>query len=496
MHELPNGDLYIGGEWSKGRGAPITSIFPADKSENLTLNGASLDDLSLAISRAEEAQAAPAWRNMKAHERANLLINISAGITKNLERIAHVQSRDTGKTLKETRALAMSAAGTFRYYASVVEVAEDAITPARGDYLTFSTNEPLGVVAGISPWNSPIASDAQKIAPALAAGNAFILKPSSWSPMVSLVLAEIMHEAGVPRGIFSTLPGAGRLIGDALVKDKAIQKLSFTGGNAVGNHIARLAADKTMPISLELGGKSPTIVFADADIEQALAGVLFGIFSSTGQSCIAGSRLFVEKSIYKSFVERLVKATQNLVVGHPFDEKTQVAPLIREPHRADVEKYIKLGQDEGGKIIAGGHRPEGLDAGIYLRPTIIEGLGQSSRLAQEEIFGPVLLVMPFENEESLINDANDSIYGLACGIWTRDFVKAWRIAKAIKAGTIWVNTYKVFSIATPFGGHKQSGMGYEKGIAGLRGWQAQKSIYVDLSGQPFPWAASTVRDSL
>ena len=405
--------------------------------------------------------------------------------------ISFVQSRDTGKTLGETRALALSAAGTFRYMAALLETMEDALTPSRGDYLTFSVHEPLGVVAGITPWNSPIASDAQKVAPALAAGNAVLLKPASWSPLVCLELARVIEGAGLPAGLFSTLPGSGALVGDRLVTHPAIKKVSFTGGTEVGRALARKAAEKLMPVSLELGGKSPTIVFADADQDLAIAGVLFGIFSSTGQSCIAGSRLFVEKRIYASFVGRLVAATEALRVGHPFDARTQVAPLVHKDHRQSVEQQIARARSDGGALLAGGYRPEGAeyDKGVYLRPTIIAGLDNNASLCREEVFGPVLAVLPFENEEEVVAQGNDNEYGLACGIYTADFARAWRVGRAIEAGTVWINTYKQFSISTPFGGVKDSGLGREKGREGIRAWMTQKSLYVDLSGRPHPWAA-------
>lgn len=486
--------LYIGGEWRRGRGADITSNFPADGSHNATLPGASLEDVDLAIERAQDAVNDPAWRKLLPHERATYLYKISDGIARHADRISHVQSRDTGKTLTETRALAMSASGTFRYMAAALETMEDALTPARGNYLTMSVYEPLGVTAGITPWNSPIASDAQKVAPALAAGNAILLKPSSWSPLVCLELACVIEEAGLPKGLFSTLPGAGSIVGERIVTHKAIKKVSFTGGTATGRDIARKAADKLMPVSLELGGKSPTIVFADADLDLAVAGVMFGIFSSTGQSCIAGSRLFVERGIYDAFVAKLVAATERLKVGHPFEATTQVAPLIRPKHRDEVEDHVAKARADGGKVLTGGERPSGSDYkdGTYYRPTIIAGLGNDSRLCREEVFGPVLAVLPFDNEDDLIRQSNDNDYGLASGIYTRDFPKAWRVARALDTGTVWINTYKQFSISTPFGGTKDSGVGREKGRDGIRAWMAQKSLYCDLSQAPHPWAKSAL----
>jgi betaine-aldehyde dehydrogenase len=278
------------------------------------------------------------------------------------------------------------------------------------------------------------------------------------------------------------------------VTHSAIRKVSFTGGTDTGRDIARKAADKLMPVSLELGGKSPTIVFADADLNLACAGVLFGMFSSTGQSCIAGSciagsRLFVERPIYDAFVTRLVAATQKLRVGHPF-EATQVAPLIRPQHRDEVERHVRLAREDGGVIIAGGDRPARADYadGTYYLPTIVAGLANNSRLCCDEVFGPVLAVLPFEDEDDVIRQSNDNAYGLACGIHSRDFPKAWRVARTIDAATAWINTYKQLSISTPFGGTKDSGVGREKGREGIRAWMSQKSLYFDLSDQPHPWA--------
>lgn len=488
--DFPENKLYIGGEWQKGRGAEIRSIFAAENAENTVINGASQEDVLVALDRAKAAQADPAWANLKPHERATYLYKIADGITRNIEEISWLQSRDTSKSRGETRALAASAAATFRYFGAVLETSDDLLTVPRGEYLTASVHEPLGLIGAITPWNSPIASDAQKLAPALAGGNAVLLKPASWSPLVSLYLARIAEEAGLPKGLLSVLPGSGRDVGNLLVEHPDIDKVSFTGGTATGRKLAHIAAEKLMPISLELGGKSPTIVFDDCDIDQAIAGIMFGIFSSSGQSCIAGSRLFVQRSIYDEFTARLVAATNALKVGHPFDPDTQVSSLVHHDHRASVEDYVALARTEGGEILTGGTRPEDAELanGAYLLPTIIAGLDNTARTCREEIFGPVLVVMPFDDEADVIAQGNDNDYGLACGIWSKDAPKCWRVARAIRAGTVWINTYKVFSISTPFGGDGASGMGREKGREGLRAYQRQKSIYQDLTGLPHPWA--------
>jgi betaine-aldehyde dehydrogenase len=348
----------------------------------------------------------------------------------------------------------------------------------------------MGVVAAITPWNSPIASEAQKLAPALAAGNAVVIKPAEVTPLMALELAAICEEAGVPRGMVSVLPGRGSVIGDAITKHPLVRRVSFTGGTSTGKHIAHIAADKMMPVSLELGGKSATMVLGDADLEHAVNGVLYGIFSSSGESCIAGSRLFVARKLYDAFMDRLASRASALRVGDPADERTQMGPLITAKHRETIEAYVKLGLSEGGRLLTGGARPEGApyERGYFYKPTIFEGLTNSNEICQQEIFGPVLVAMPFEDEEDLIAQANDSVYALAAGIWTRDYKRAWKLGRAVQAGTVWINTYKQFSISTPFGGWRDSGLGREKGRLGIQQYMEQKSLYWGLNEQPLGWA--------
>ena len=482
--------ILVGGEWRPGRGAAYATRYPADDSVNAELYAASTADVEEAVQAADAAWRRPDWRNLKPHERASVLYKISSLIRARAEDLAQLQRKDNGKPITETRALVASAAGTFQFFASACETNEEALTPPRGDYLTMSVHEPLGVVAAITPWNSPIASEAQKLAPALAAGNAVIVKPAEVTPLLALELGRICEEAGVPRGVVSVLPGKGSVIGDALVKHPLVRKVSFTGGTTTGRHIARIAADKIMPVTLELGGKSPTIVFDDADLDHAVNGVLFGIFSSSGESCIAGSRLFVQSSIREKFLDLLLLKTRQLRVGDPADVKTQMGPLITREHRESIERYVKLGLEEGGRLLTGGERPSGgiYDKGWFYKPTVLDGLRNGTRIAQEEIFGPVLLALPFTDEEQLLEEANATVFGLAAGIWTRDYKRAWRIARRIEAGTVWINTYKLFSISTPFSGTKQSGIGVEKGRLGIQQYQQQKSLYWGLNEKPLPWA--------
>lgn len=485
-------EIYVGGVWARGTGALIESINPATAEVFATLHGASVEDVDVAVAKGLAAIEASGWARKLPHERAAVLHRIGSAIEANVDRIAILQTQDTGKTLKETRALAMSAAATFRFTASALETMEDALTPPRGDYLSISTYEHIGVVAAITPWNSPIASDAQKVAPALAAGNAVVIKPPVWAPWVSLLLARLCDEAGLPPGLLSVLPGPGRTVGDALARHRDVGKVSFTGGTSTGRQLGRIAADKIMPITLELGGKSPTIIFSDADLDQAVAGVLYGIFSSSGQSCIAGSRVFIERAIYGTVLERLVEGAKALRVGPGTEAGTHVAPLVAHAHRDSVEKMVENARAAGAEILCGGTRPaaQELQRGAYYLPTIITGVANSDLICQEEIFGPVAVVLPFDDEADLLSQANDSVFGLACGIWTANYRRAWRIARAVAAGTVWINTYKQFSIATPFSGIKESGLGTEKGKDGIRSYMRQKSIYVDLSGTPLPWAGA------
>jgi betaine-aldehyde dehydrogenase len=445
--------ILVGGEWKLGSGKLIRSINPANGELITEFKGASLEDVDIAVAAGKRAMYDPTWYHLKSYKRAAILSNIARLIHRDVDKLAALQTLDTGKCLSETKALVQSAAETFQYTAAALEIQEGELPPSRGDFFTMSVYEPMGVIGAITPWNSPIASDAQKLAPALAAGNAVIIKPAEWASLVSLALAEICMEAGLPKGLLSVLPGSGSVIGDKLVRHPDVKKISFTGGTSTGRLIAGIAADKLMPVSLELGGKSPTIVFEDADVEHAINGILYGIFSSTGQSCIAGSRLFIAAKIYDSFVDKLVARCKALNVGLPNDSSTQVAPLVSFQHR-----------------------------------DVVAGLSNNTQTCQEEIFGPVLVVLPFDNEQDLIQQANDSVFGLACGLWTQDYKKALNFSQKIAAGTVWINTYKQFSIATQFGGVKESGLGREKGRNSILGYMQQKSLYWGLNQEPLSWA--------
>ncbi|MFC4270712.1 aldehyde dehydrogenase family protein [Sneathiella chungangensis] len=471
--------MLLAGEEIEGMGGILSVVNPADGSLITEMRMASADQVDAAFARARAALSKNDWFTRPPHERASVLFRAAELMRERKETLASLQTSENGKTLKESLGQVDAAAGIVRYFASVSETVEAEAPPPRGPYLSVTTHEPVGIVAAITPWNSPLTMAAQKLAPALAAGNAVILKPSELTTLVSIELARAFIDAGLPEGLLSVLPG-DHTVGEAIINHPDLAMVSFTGGTNAGRAIAEAVAGRFIPTILELGGKSPTIVFADADLEKAASDVSSAIFGSGGQSCVAGSRLFVEKSIYDDFMERLVAASKTLKVGPPLDESSHIGPMASTAQRARIEGYVEIARKDGGRIVLGGTRPDGADydAGAYYLPTIIDGLDHASPVCQEEIFGSVLVVLPFTSEEDLIALANDTVFGLACGIWSRDLTKAWRVAGAIKAGTVWINTYKQLSIAAPFGGYKQSGLGREKGIQGLRAYQQTKSIYL------------------
>lgn len=474
--------ICVAGDWRLGRGARYASHYPATNEVVAWLNAADLQDVEEAVQGAHQAFLHSGWAQRKPHERAAVLLRIAGLIRERGEELAQLQRQDNGKPINETRALVASAAATFQFFAAACETLEETITPSRGDFVSMSVYEPMGVIAAITPWNSPIASEAQKLAPALAAGNAVVIKPAEITPLLALQLARICDDAGLPKGLVSVLPGKGSLLGDALTRHPLVKKVSFTGGTRTGKHIAHIAADKMMPVSLELGGKSPTIVLDDADLDHAVAGVLYGIFSSSGEACIAGSRLFVTQRLYQPFMDRLVDAASRLRVGDPAHERTQMGPLISAEHRQSVERYVALGLAAGGCLRLGGERLAGAayERGFYYPPTILEGLHNQQQVCQEEIFGPVLVAMPFDDEADALRMANDSPYGLGASIWSNDLAAVHRMIPRIRSGSVWVNCHSALDPALPFGGYKMSGVGREMGHAAIEHYTELKSVLIKL----------------
>ncbi|OWT81062.1 MULTISPECIES: aldehyde dehydrogenase [unclassified Achromobacter] len=470
--------LLIDGRWTPAA-QTFASVNPANGATNFEIGAADADQVNAAVDSAWRAVRQKAWRDMLPHQRAALLRRMADGIDANAEVLARLQMIENGKVWSECKAQVTSAAATFRYYAGVCETITAEVTPPRGNYLSMTQYEPYGVIVAITPWNSPLTMEAQKVAPALAAGNAVILKPSEVTSSPALELGRIALEAGLPPGILNVVTGLGSGAGKLLVEHPGVRMVSFTGGTASGRAIARVAADKLMPVALELGGKSPHIVCADADLDAAVEGVIGGIFEGSGQSCVAGSRLYVQRSVQQDFLEKLLARARAIRVDQPDAQGAGMGPIASFAHREKIESMVASALKDGGEILTGGGRPneDRLAAGAFYLPTVIGGLKPDAYVVREEIFGPVLCALPFDDEDDLIAQANDSVYGLASGIWTADYRRAWRVARQLEAGSVWINTYKQLSISTPFGGFKQSGIGREKGASGLRLYQQSKGIY-------------------
>ena len=474
--------MLIGGERISNAGEPLISVNPANGEINHAICAAGAAEVNRAVQVAAQAAGQSDWRDLQPHRRAAILHRIGELMQRDAELFSHLQMIENGKVRAECDAQVRGAAATFRYYASVCETMGSEVTPARGNYLSMTVYEPYGVVAALTPWNSPLTMEAQKVAPALAAGNAVILKPSELTPSPALELGRIALEAGLPPGVLNVLPGTGATVGSALVAHPGVKMVSFTGGTASGRLIAAAAARKLMPVALELGGKSPHIVFADADIEAAAEAVAGGIFEGSGQSCVAGSRLFVQREVHDRLVDLLLAKARSLRVDLPDAAGAQMGPIASFAHRDRIAGLVDAARTTGADILTGGTVPAEarLAKGAFYLPTILSGIDNAASIVREEIFGPVLCVLPFRDEDDAIIQANDSVYGLAAGIWTADYKRAWRLARSLDAGTVWINTYKQLSIATPFGGFKESGFGREKGVTGMRLYQQAKGIYFGL----------------
>jgi betaine-aldehyde dehydrogenase len=475
--------FLIGGEWVKDTSSHITHVNPATGEINYEVCAGTEADIDAAVQTAHKTASHPSWRNMLPHDRARLLNRIADLMMERSDLLARCQMLENGKVWKECKNQVINGAATFRYCAAAIETLGSEITPPRGNYLSMTVYEPWGVVAAITPWNSPITLTCNKIAAALAAGNGVVVKPASFTPTCGIELGRICLDAGVPPGVLNVVPGAGGKIGDALVNHPLVRMVSFTGGTEVGRRISEFAGKKIIPAVLELGGKSPHIIFADADLNAAADAATVAIFEGTGQSCTAGSRLFVERKVYDQVISMIIERAKALRVDLPDAAGAQLGPSASFSQREFIEKMVDGARQEGAEILIGGTRPSEarLGKGAFYLPTIVTGISNKSTIAQQEIFGPVLCAMPFDNEDALMQQANDISYGLAAGIWTADYKRAWRVARALEAGMIWINTYKQFSTAAPFGGFKDSGLGREKGLQGIRTYQQVKTMFWSMS---------------
>jgi acyl-CoA reductase-like NAD-dependent aldehyde dehydrogenase len=475
--------LFIGGEWSDAaEGGTFPTYNPGTGEVLAEVAEATAADVDAAVAAAREALTGE-WARMDAADRAALLWKMGDTLEAWRDDLGRLEVLNNGKPLREVRFDLQEAIDAFRYYAGWVTKLEGETIPVRGNVLNYTLREPVGVVAGIIPWNFPLEMAAWKAAPALACGNTLILKPAEQTPLTALELAALGREVGLPPGVLNVLPGFGDTAGAALVRHPGVDKVAFTGSTAVGRQIMREAAETLKGVSLELGGKSPNIVFEDADLDAAARGAFNAVFYNSGQTCTAGSRLLVHESVHEELVQRLVERASAMEPAAALDPKRRYGPLISAQQLERVMGYIEQGRSEGARLLTGGERFEvaGLENGYWIRPTIFDGVAPDATIAREEIFGPVLATMKFSDEEEAIELANRTIYGLAAAIWTRDVKRAHRVARRIEAGTVWINTYHPLDAASPFGGYKQSGQGRELGRHALELYTQVKSVWVDLN---------------
>ncbi|HEY7648007.1 MAG TPA: aldehyde dehydrogenase family protein [Methylomirabilota bacterium] len=478
---MATGQLFINGTWRPPlSGETYSPINPANEEPVAEVGKGDERDIDAAVAAARKAFDEGPWPRMSPHERGRIVWKLGELIQQNLDEMARLESLCTGKTLFDSGKVEIPfAAEVFRYYAGWASKIHGETLQLRENAFTFTLRHPVGVVGAIVPWNFPFLLSSWKIAPALAAGNTMVLKPASQTPLTALKFAELCQQAGLPEGVFSVVTGPGGKVGMALVRDPRVDKIAFTGSTDVGKQIMREAAGTLKRLSLELGGKSPNIVFADADMEAAVRGAMTGIFYNKGEVCAAGSRLFLDERIHDEFMSKLTDRVKGLKVGDPMDKATRMGPVVSKQQMDTVLGYIDAGKREGARLVAGGSRVG--SKGYFIEPTIFDGVTNRMKIAREEIFGPVLSVIPFKSVEDGLAEANSTTYGLAAAVWTRDVAKALKAAKAIRAGTVWVNAYNLFDAALPFGGFKESGFGREMGSAGLDHYTEVKSVWVDLS---------------
>ncbi|MGO2540751.1 MAG: 5-carboxymethyl-2-hydroxymuconate semialdehyde dehydrogenase [Specibacter sp.] len=471
---------YIDGKHVDSAGGERFDVLdPVSNSNYATAAAGQQADIDLAVAAASRAFKDGPWPHLKARERARILNKIADGIEAQEHRLAELETFDTGLPITQARGQAQRAAENFRFFADLVVAQFDDAMKVPGAQINYVNRKPIGVAGLITPWNTPFMLESWKLAPALASGCTVVLKPAEFTPLSASLWAGIFEEAGLPQGVFNLVNGLGEDAGDALVKHPGVPLISFTGETTTGQTIFRNAATSLKGLSMELGGKSPCVVFADADFDAAIDSALFGVFSLNGERCTAGSRILVERSIYDEFCEKYAARARNIVVGDPHDPATEVGALVHPEHYAKVMSYVEIGKSEG-RLLAGGGRPAGLDTGNYVSPTVFADVLPDARIFQEEIFGPVVAITPFENDAEALALANGVKYGLAAYVWTRDLTRAHTFAQNLEAGMVWLNSHNVRDLRTPFGGVKASGLGHEGGFRSIDFYTDQQAVHITL----------------
>jgi acyl-CoA reductase-like NAD-dependent aldehyde dehydrogenase len=474
--------LFIDGDFVEASsGKTFPTVNPATGELLAEVSEGAEEDIDRAVAAARKAYESGPWRKMPARDRGRLLVRIAEGLLARADEVARLETLDNGKPIFESRYVDVpSAADVLFYYAGWADKLTGHTLSLNPDAFHYTLRESLGVIGAITPWNFPLLLAVWKIAPALATGNTVVLKPASLTPLSLLAFADVCREAGLPPGVLNVVPGPGRTAGNRLLTNPDVDKIAFTGSVEVGKTVMAACAPTLKKLSLELGGKSPNVVFADSDLDAAARGALNGIFYGKGEVCAAGSRLLVEESVHDALVETIAEKAKKMVPGDPLHPKTRLGSLVSEEQRSTVMRYVESAHREGARLVAGGHATSVNGAGAFHEATIFDGVTPTMTIAREEIFGPVLSVLTFRDEADAAALGNATIFGLAAAVWTKDVGKAHRMARALKAGTVWINAYNLYDAALPFGGYKQSGFGRELGSAALESYTQTKSVWLKL----------------